>query len=80
MSYQYNCNKKCNNFRKNMEREKLSRSIADTTTKADVAWILSPTNFAWGYKWAMRNADLDEIRKLGVTGVKKYWKLISQVK
>ena len=54
------------------EEEMLSKGIADTTVPAEVAQLLSLLDFARRYNWAMSNANLDEIKKLGLTGIKKY--------
>ena len=64
---------------KNREREKLLRGITEITMQAEVAQALSLIDLALKYKWAMSNADLDIIRELKLTGIKKYWRRIGQV-
>ena len=60
---------------KNVREEKmLSESIADTTTPAEVARVLSLIDLAGRYNWAMSDANLDTAKELGLTGIKKYWK------
>lgn len=57
---------------KNIEKKKLSKRIADTTTLAEVFQVLRFDNFAERYKWAINNADLDKAKDLGLTNIKKY--------
>ena len=61
------------------EEEMLSESIIDTTTPAEVAPVLSPVELVERYNWAMSDVDLDVAKKLGLTGIKKYWKHAGQV-
>ena len=61
------------------EKERLSKGIADTIPPAKVAQALSPVDFAGRYMWAMNNADLDAAKKLGLNGIKKYWRCAKQV-
>lgn len=61
------------------KKRELLGGIADTTAPAEMAWALSPVDFAGRYKWEMSNADLDAAKELGLTRVKKYWKHADQV-
>ena len=61
------------------KKEKLSESTAVTTAPAEVARASNFVNLAWRYKWAISNTDMNVAKKLGLTGVKKYWKRASQV-
>ena len=54
------------------KKERLSEGIANTTTPAEVAWALSPIDLAGKYMWAMSNANMDAVKKLGLTNIKKY--------
>ena len=56
------------------EEKMQSESIADMTALAKVAWVSSFVDLAERYNWAMSNADLDTAKKLGLTGIKKYWR------
>lgn len=62
------------------EKKKLFEKITDTTTLAKMPQVSSFVNLARRYIWAISNADLDLDKKLGLTGIKKYWKYIKQVK
>ena len=55
------------------EKEGLSEGIVDKIAPAEVARALSPVDLAWEYMWAMNNANINAAKKLGVTGIKKYW-------
>ena len=54
------------------EKEGLLEGIADTTVLAEVARASSPVDFAGKYMWAMKNANLDAVKELKLTGIKKY--------
>ncbi len=54
------------------EEEMLSEGIADKIAPAEVARVLSPVDLAGRYNWAMSNVDLDAVKELGLTGIKKY--------
>ena len=56
------------------------KDISDITTQTEVVQVLSFMNFAGRYIWAMNNADLDTIKILGLTSIKKYLKHAGQVK
>lgn len=53
------------------EEKILSENITNTTTPAEVAWVLSSINLAERYNWVMSNGDLDAEKKLKLTGIKK---------
>ena len=57
----------------------LSKGIANITAPAEVAQVLSFIDLAGRYNWAMSNIDLDVTKKLGLSGIKKYWRYVSQV-
>ena len=61
------------------EEEILSESIADTTTPAELARVLSFVDLAGRYNWAMSDVNLDIAKKLELTGIKKYWRYTGQV-
>lgn len=54
------------------EKEKLLEDIMDTIAMVEVAQASSLVGLVWRYKWAMSNADLDTVKELGLTGIKKY--------
>ena len=62
------------------EEEMLSEGIADMTAPAEMAQVLSPVDLAGRYNRVMSDADLDVAKKLGLTGIKKYWRCAGQVK
>lgn len=57
----------------------LSKGPPDITALAKVAWASSSINLVWRYIWAISNIDVDAAKKLGLTGVKKYWRYADQV-
>ncbi len=61
------------------EEKMLWEGIAVTIAPAEVARELNPINLARRYNWAMSNADLDIVKELRLTGIKKYWKHANQV-
>ena len=61
------------------EKKMLSESTANTTVSAEVAWVLSPINFAGRYNWTISNTDLDTAKELGLISIKKYWRYASKV-
>ena len=61
------------------EKIRLSKGIGDTTTSAEVAQESNLINLARNYMWAMSNIDLDAVKKLGLTDIKKYWRRAVQV-
>ena len=54
------------------EEETLSEDITNTTVPANVAVILSLVSLTGRYNKAMSDIDLDIVKKLGLTGIKKY--------
>ncbi len=62
-----------------VREKKLSEGLADTTAQTEVDQASSFIDFAWEYKWAMSNVDIDAAKELGQTGVKKYWRRAGQV-
>lgn len=67
-------------LKKTREKKKLSRNVANTIVQAKLAQASSFVNFARRYKWAINNIDLDEAKKLGLTGINRYWRRDGQVK
>ena len=65
---------------KKVKKEKtLSKDIIDTIALVKVAQVLSLVDLTKRYNWAMSDANLDIAKKLELTGIKKYWRRISQV-
>ena len=64
---------------KTREKEGLSDDIADITATAEVAQALSPVDLTGKYMWAMSNANIDAVKELGLTGIKKYQRRAGQV-
>ena len=62
------------NKKKVQEKERLLKDIADITALAEMAWALSLIDFVGKYMWAMSNANLDAVKKLELTSIKKYWR------
>ena len=52
---------------------------ADKIAKADVARTSSPIDLDGKYMWAMSNIDINVARDLGLTGIKKHWRLANQI-
>ena len=50
----------------------LLRDITDTIPPAKIVLVLSLIYFFERYNWAINNADLDIIKKLELTDIKKY--------
>lgn len=59
-------------LKKARKKEKLLECIADIIIVAKVTHALSLIDLAWRYKWVMSNADLNTVKKLELTRVKKY--------
>ena len=57
-----------------VREKKLLKGPVNTTALAEIAQPLSPIDFTWRYRWAMRNVEMNAAKKLGLTGVKKYWR------
>ena len=60
--------------KKAREEKMPSKSITYTTALAEVAWVSSSIDLAWGYNWAINDADLDVVKELRQTNIKKYWR------
>ena len=60
------------------EKKGLSEGITDTTASAEMARALSPVDLVGKYMWAISNANMDAANKLGLTGIKKYWRRAGQ--
>ena len=58
--------------RKVMEENMLSKGIMDTNAPIEMAQILSPIDFARRYNKTISNANLDWLKELGLTSIKKY--------
>lgn len=54
--------------------------ILDTTAPTGMSQASSLIDFDKKYNWAMSNADLDVVKKLGLTSIKKYWRRVGQIK
>ncbi len=61
------------------EEEILPEGVANTTAPAEVARVSSPVDLAGRYNWAISVVDLDAVKELGLTGIKKYWRRAGQV-
>lgn len=66
-------------LKKAKKKTKLSKNHLNTTVLAKVSQKLSLIDVAQIYKQVMNNANIDIIKKLRLTKVKKYQKLTSQV-
>ena len=66
-------------LQKAKEEEMLSGSIADTTVLAEMAQVSSFVDLTERYNWVMSNANLDVVKELELTGIKKYWRRAGQV-
>ena len=61
-----------------VKKKMLLEGSVDTTTPAKMGQALSPIDLVWRYRWAMSNIHMDAAKKQGLTGVKKYWRRVSQ--
>ena len=52
---------------------------ADKIALAEVGRTSSPIDLDGKYIWAISNVDIDAARDLGLTDIKKYWKLAGQI-
>ena len=52
---------------------------ADKIVQTEVAKTLSLIDLDGKYMWAMSNVDIDTTRDLGLTGIKKHWRLAGQI-
>ena len=52
---------------------------ADKIAQAEIARTSSPIDLNGKYMWAMSNVDIDAARDLGLTGIKKHWRLADQI-
>ena len=60
------------------ERQWVVRN-ADKIALAEVGRTSSPMDLDGKYMWAINNVDIDAARDLGLTGIKKHWRLASQI-
>lgn len=60
------------------EEKMLSENIMDTTALAEVAQVLSFNDLARRYQQVINNADLNIVKELELTGIKKYERRASQ--
>ena len=67
-------------LKKTREKEMLSEIITNTTAPAKVAQVLSSVEFAKRYNRAISVTDLDAVKILGLTSIKKYWKRVGMLK
>ena len=52
---------------------------ADKIALAEVGRTSSPMDLDGKYMWAISNVDIDAARDLGLTGIKKHWRLAGQI-
>ena len=52
---------------------------ADKIALAEVGRTSSPMGLDGKYMWAISNVDIDAARDLGLTGIKKHWRLAGQI-
>ena len=52
---------------------------ADKIAQAEVARTSNTMDLDGKYIWAMSNVDIDAARDLGLTGIKKHWRLAGQI-
>ena len=57
----------------------LAMENIDKTAMAEVAKISSAINLGNKYNWAISNADIHVTKDLGLTGINKYWRYVSQI-
>ena len=57
---------------KTREEKILSKNIIDINALAKVAQVSSFVDFAGRYNWAMSNNNLDAVKKIKQTDMKKY--------
>ena len=60
------------------ERQLVVRN-ADKIALAKVRRMSSPMDLDCKYIWAISNIDIDATRDLGLTSIKKHWKLANQI-
>lgn len=80
MAYGYNSNKRLNNFNESQRKKKLFEKSANTTTIANKTQTSSLINLIQNYKWVISNIDIDKTKKRESYEVKKYQRLVDQVK
>ena len=61
-------------LKKVKEKKKMLESPANTIALAHVIHTSNFVDLTWNYKWPMSKSDIDEIKKLGLTRIKKYWR------
>lgn len=59
-------------LKKTRENKMLLDGITNITILAKMAWTLSFINLAWKYNKVVSNTDMNAVKKLGLTRVKKY--------
>ena len=59
-------------LKKAREEEMLSEDNANMTSPVEIVRVSSFVDFARRYNWVISNANLDTIKKLGLTDIKKY--------
>lgn len=59
-------------LQKKSRKKKLSKDIVNITTLAKMAQIFSFINLVERYMWVISNVNLDIIKKLRLTNMKKY--------
>ena len=61
------------------KEEKLVVRNADKILLAKVGKTSSPIDLDGKYMWAISNVDIDMVRDLGLTGIRKHWRLAGQI-
>ena len=61
------------------KEEQLVVRNADKIALAEVGKTSSPIDLNGKYMWAISNIDIDAARDLGLTGIKKHWRLAGQI-
>ena len=66
--------------KKTLEKEgQLVVRNANKIALAEVRRTSSPMDLDGKYMWAISNVDIDAARDLGLTNIKKHWKLAGQI-
>ena len=60
------------------ERQLVVRN-AEKIALVEIGRTLSPMDLDGKYMWAISNVDIDAARDLGLTGIKKHWRLAGQI-
>ena len=61
------------------KEEQLVVRNADKIALAEVGRMSSPIDLDGKYMWAINNVNIDANRDLGLTGIKKHWRLAGQI-